>query len=155
MSPAKRSKLIPEIIRKEREALLLRQKGYTFDQIAQSLGYKGESGAREAFRRALLRTLQEPAAEVRELELNRLDALLTIAWDLAISGDLNAMDRVLKIQDRRARYLGLDAPQQSQIEVTSYDGNIIDDQVQRLLQFVSSQRSSELDRAISQAGTDS
>jgi len=149
MSTAKRTKLKPEVIAKERESLILRQQGYTFDVIASRLGYKGESGAREAFRRALLRTLQEPAFEVRELELNRLDALHTVAWDLAMVGDLNAVDRVLKIQERRARLLGLDAPRQAQIEVTTYDGTVIDEQVQLLLEFVNSQRPSVLDRPTS------
>ncbi len=149
MSTAKRTKLKPEVIAKERESLILRQRGHTFDEIASRLGYKGESGAREAFRRALLRTLQEPAFEVRELEINRLDALFTVAWDLAMAGDLNAIDRVLKIQERRARLLGLDAPRQAQIEVTTYDGTVIDERVQRLLEFVNSQRQGELDRPIS------
>ena len=155
MTTAKRTKIKPEIIQKERDCLLMRQQGFTFEEIAHKLAYKGESGAREAFRRALVRTLQEPASEVRELELSRLDALMTVAWDKAMSGDLKAIDRVLKIQDRRARYLGIDAPQQTQIEVTSYDGNIIDSQIQRLLEFVRSERQGELDRPTSSPGTDS
>ena len=155
MSTAKRTKIKAEVIQKERDCLLMRQQGFTFEEIAHKLAYKGESGAREAFRRALVRTLQEPASEVRELELSRLDALMTVAWDKAMSGDLKAIDRVLKIQDRRARYLGIDAPQQTQIEVTRYDGNIIDSQVQRLLEFVRSERQGELDRPTSSPGTDS
>ena len=41
-----------------------------------------------------------------------MDALQHAVWDKALDGDLSAMDRVIKIMDRRARLLGLDAPQQ-------------------------------------------
>ena len=136
MGTAKRTKLDPDVISKERETLILRQQGFTFDEIAQRLGYKGESGAREAFRRALTRTLQEPASEVRELEISRLDRLMTVAWDLAMSGNLNAIDRVLKIQERRARYLGLDAPISRQAEPEYFDTDVIDAEVLRLVRIL-------------------
>jgi hypothetical protein len=145
MSTAKRTKLQPEVIAKERQSLLLRQQGYTFDEIASRLGYKGESGAREAFRRALLRTLQEPASEVRELEINRLDIAQVAIWDRVQNGDLPAIVVLLKIMERRAKYLGLDAPVKAQIEATYYDTEIIDAEVLRLIRILDSQPAPELD----------
>jgi hypothetical protein len=145
MSTAKRTKLQPEVIAKERQSLLLRQQGYTFDEIASRLGYKGESGAREAFRRALLRTLQEPAREVRELEINRLDIAQVAIWDRVQNGDLPAIVVLLKIMERRAKYLGLDAPVKAQIEATYYDTEIIDAEVLRLIRILDSQPAPELD----------
>lgn len=45
------------------------------------------------------------------LELDRLDALTKTLWTAASDGDLMAVDRILKIQQRRAALLGLDAPE--------------------------------------------
>lgn len=54
---------------------------------------------------------QETAAEVRDLELMRLDEMLKGVWEDATSGDPRAVQKVLNIQERRARFLGLDAPE--------------------------------------------
>ena len=53
-------------------------------------------------------TIQESLTDVLELEVARLDALLTAVWDKAVAGKYEAIDRVLKIMDRRAKHLGLD-----------------------------------------------
>src|SRR5262249_7331072 len=50
------------------------------------------------------------AGQVRALELSRLDELHRALWPLGLRGDLQAIDRLLKIAERRARLLGLDAP---------------------------------------------
>jgi hypothetical protein len=66
----------------------------------------------EDLRRALAeRTVQADKAvgEIRDVETQRLDRMHLVAWRQALQGDLAAMDRVLKIQERRARLLGLDA----------------------------------------------
>lgn len=67
----------------------------------------------------------ENAVEVLELELQRLDDLLKGLWPLAARSnpDTKAVDRVLKIMERRARLLGLDAPDRH--EVTGEDGGAI------------------------------
>jgi hypothetical protein len=57
---------------------------------------------------ALQQALQEPAQEVRQIELARLDRLHMAHWPQALGGSADATDRVLKIMDRRARLLGLD-----------------------------------------------
>jgi hypothetical protein len=95
---------------RQTQALELRKAGVTYDAIAQRLGYKGAQGAYEAISAALLRTQQEPAEEVRQLELGRLDKLLTAIWPAALKGEYPAVDRVLKIMERRACLQGLDAP---------------------------------------------
>jgi hypothetical protein len=82
------------------------------------LGYKSASGAEQAVRSAIRKVLQEPAEAVRELEAMRLDALLQALWGKALDGDVLVIDRVLKIMDRRARLLGLDAPTKTQQENT-------------------------------------
>ncbi|MCC6446809.1 MAG: hypothetical protein IT210_25580 [Armatimonadetes bacterium] len=95
---------------KEAQALNLRKQGHTFEQIAEQVGYADRSGAHKAVMRALQRLTNEPAAEARALELLRLDALLLALWPQAEKGDLKAIQSVLNLMARRARYLGLDAP---------------------------------------------
>ena len=58
--------------------------------------------------RELDRAYREPVEMLLQLELDRLDALMRAYWDAALAGDGEAADRVLRIMDRRARYLGLD-----------------------------------------------
>jgi len=56
------------------------------------------------------------AVQVRSLELERLDVyLLAIARDVQ-KGDFLAIDRALKISERRAKLLGIDAPIQLKVQ---------------------------------------
>jgi len=52
----------------------------------------------------------ETAEEIRRLELERLDAMLFAIGPEVRKGSYGAIDRALKIMERRARLLGLDAP---------------------------------------------
>lgn len=97
-------------------ALALRKRGASYDAIAAALGYAGKSGAFKAVLRALHETLVEPTAEVRALELERLDHMPAAVWTAALTGDIPAQQQVLRLMDRRARYLGLDAPSKIDIE---------------------------------------
>lgn len=91
-------------------ALELRKSGVSYEDIARELGYRGRDGAHRAVSAALKRTLQEPADELRRLESERLDAMLFAIAPLVRRGNLEAIDRALKIMERRAKLLGLDAP---------------------------------------------
>jgi hypothetical protein len=48
--------------------------------------------------------------ELRALELDRLDGLWLANWPTAMTGDIPAGQLILKISQRRAELLGLDAP---------------------------------------------
>lgn len=63
--------------------------------------------------RALKKTLQEPADEVRMLEVERLDSLLNGLWQRRHVPEIT--DRILRIMERRAKLLGLDAPVRSDV----------------------------------------
>ena len=105
---------------RERDALDLRTRGYTYERIAEALGIS-TSGAADSVKRALQALkaeTQEKAEEVRDLELRRLDRMLEIAQTAADQGELAAIDRVLRIQERRSKYLGLDAPTRSESHAT-------------------------------------
>lgn len=124
----------PEQVDRERLVLDLRRAGATFDDIATQAGYADPSGAWQAYRRAIGRTLTEAHAdEQRELEAARLDSLQQAIWDRAIAGDLPAVNGVLRIMERRARLLGLDAPARSQVHHEHADADGIDAEVARLI----------------------
>lgn len=90
-------------------ALELRLQGKTYEQIAAACGYRSRSGAYDAVQRELQRTLQEPAENMRTLEVRRLDRLYEAMEAKALKGDTWSVDRCLKIMERRALLLGLDA----------------------------------------------
>jgi len=98
------------LVEKRRQALELRKAGASYEQIAESLGYRSKSGAHDAVTGALRDMLREPAEQVRTLELSRLDDMLMSIWARVRSGDVSAIDRALRLSERRARLLGLDAP---------------------------------------------
>ena len=94
------------------QALDLRLAGYSFEAIGQQLGiskqaaYKHVSTALET-----LHTQTDNSAEqLRALELERLDALLKGCWTAASAGDPESTRVALKVLERRAKLLGLDAP---------------------------------------------
>ena len=103
-------------------ALQLRKAGLPYHAIGQQLG----TTSQYAFKlvKAALEHLRTRCAEatetLRQLELERLDALLMGLWTPASRGDHASIDRVLKIMERRARLLGLDAP--AKVAPTSPDG---------------------------------
>lgn len=125
--PGKLDRLI-KTRERQRQALELRKAGASYDQIARQLGYSNESGAYKAIQTVLQATVQEPSDEMRTLELKRLDQMLIGLWPDAQRGHQGAVDRALKIMERRAAYLGLDAPKRS--ELSGPDGGPIEvDQV--------------------------
>src|SRR5690606_5993712 len=121
----------------------------------EELGYKTPAAACQDFSRALEASIAEQHRSVelyREEELQRLDLLMTEAWavlkrahvtvshgrviydestgqPLPDDGPvLQAIDRILKIQERRAKLLGLDAP--TKIEAITMDA--LDAEIARL-----------------------
>lgn len=100
------------------QALALRREGATFTEIGEALGIN-RSAAHKAVSRALDELAQLAEGEVvslRALELDRLDALQRSVWTQAMDGALPAVDRVLKIMERRSKLLGLDAPIKQEAE---------------------------------------
>ena len=120
-------------VERQRQALELRKAGLTLAQIAERLGYRGAQGADAALKVALKRTLQKPADEHRQLDLERLDSLLRAVWAkgaIIAAGQthippdaLPYWDRILVLLRRRAELLGLNAPVKQ--EVSGPDGGPI------------------------------
>lgn len=127
----------PEQIDKEKRVLELKRSGATWDAIAEVVGYANGSGAFKAYQRAMVRTLQQPADELRNAEIDRLDRLQRAYWFEAIGDRDNppvhkSAEIVLKIIDRRAKLLGLDAPTKIQAEVVTYDASGIEADIERI-----------------------
>jgi hypothetical protein len=146
-----RSKVKPETLEKERKVLEYRRGGLTFDLIAERLGYASASGAHKAYLSACNRIVYEDVVEVRKSEMDRLDIAQAAIWgDLTdtINVDANTRARLvlalIKIMERRARLLGLDMPTKAQVEVSIYDRDTIDDEVNRLVAILNSQPQSTL-----------
>lgn len=136
------------------EAVAMRMSGATYDQIAEALGYASKAAAYVDISRALEASVAEQRRTVelyREEELQSLDVLLAEAWAILkrdhvtvshgriIVDDegnkllddgptLQAIDRVLKIRERRAKLLGLDAP--TKVEAITVDA--LDAEIARL-----------------------
>jgi transposase-like protein len=89
-------------------ALELHLAGATYESIAQAVGYASKSSAHKAVQNAL-DDLGNFQGESAVTELARLDAMLTGIWPKARRGDLQAVDRVLKISERRSVLLAAQA----------------------------------------------
>lgn len=126
---------------REAEAARLRSLGWTYQRIADELGWSNKGDAHHAVSKVLRETVQEAGDDLRALELTRLDALyvaanevlarehVTVSNGRIVSGTngapilddapvLQAIDRLLKIQERRSRLLGLDAPIKKDVSLT-------------------------------------
>jgi hypothetical protein len=107
-------------IQRRADALTLRADGHTFDSIGDELGITRQA-AQQLVTRAISDLPKESIAEVRALESLRLDALQAAIWADAPAVDVRAVDRVLRIMERRARMLGLDLQQadsRERVEIT-------------------------------------
>ena len=129
-----KSKAAPErVTAAERrvKALELRKLGFTYRRIGEQLGVT-ESAAHKMVTTSL-RELNEKSAEnaeeLRRLELERLDEwLLRIAQEIKDGKALGAIDRGIRIQARRAKLLGLDAP--TKVEMSDHDKHLFEEVIQ-------------------------
>jgi len=99
-----------EAVSKDAQCLELRRLGVSYEDISERTGL-APSTVYLAVKRALKKLNDEcleMAEEVRTLELQRLDSMYLSLARRIQAGDLAAIQTALKIQERRARYLGLD-----------------------------------------------
>ena len=94
------------------KALELRKRGMNYTQIGEKLGCNRSTACRYVLSELenLADKCREEAVHVRDLELQRLDDLYLIAYRAISDGnDLAGIDRCLRIMERRAKLLGIDA----------------------------------------------
>lgn len=111
--------MIRALIR-DTQAVRMRVEGKSYPAIAAALHYGHRGNAQRAIQRRLrsMRTdCSEAVTEVRLLENTRLDVALAAIMPKVRDGDLHAIDRLLRIQERRAAYEGLDQPRGLKVEM--------------------------------------
>lgn len=117
--PARNGKVTsPEVAAakvKAAKALELRMEGKTFAAIAEEAGYNSPQAAYDAVKRSLDAITRQPATELLTLDLERLDAMWGIHFLNAQAGDVNALSACMRIMERRAKLLGLDAPAKQEV----------------------------------------
>lgn len=86
----------------EQQVLDLRRAGAGFDQIKEALGITDEE-ARTLYVAAIA---NGDHGFDSDLEVERLDKMLLGVWTKASRGDLSAVDRVIKISERREKLTG-------------------------------------------------
>lgn len=117
---AERQKLSAQRIKAladQRKALELRRMAWGYQAIADHLGI-GLATAHRHVMDALKEARAQISTEADTLkseDLSRLDAMLAGLWPRASKGEAVAVDRVLKIMERRAKLLGLDAPDRAEV----------------------------------------
>jgi hypothetical protein len=117
--PASKDAHRVEVRERTRKALELRRAGANYDEIARQLGL-AKSTVHAMVHSAMREITREPAEELRNLELQRLDAMMMGLWPNARKGDATAVTAVLRVMERRAKLLGLDAVVKH--ELTGPDG---------------------------------
>ena len=97
------------------DALKLRQVGHTYREIAAQL-FISVSTAHVYVDDALKDLAEQStheAGKLRVLEMSRLDEYMLILGPRILAGDMNAIDRAIKINESRRKLLGIDVPVKS------------------------------------------
>lgn len=107
---------------RRQQAFEMRKKGLPYAEIGKALGISMQAAHRHVttYLQALENKTQEDAREIIRLDMERLDDMLQGLYPDAINGNSAAVDRVLRIMERRAKLLGLDKP--AKVAATSPDG---------------------------------
>jgi hypothetical protein len=90
----------------------LRKAGASYRAIGRALGVSEAQAHRDVHLTLdeLASRERESALQVREIELERLDEMLRALWPAVRRGDTSSISTALRVAERRARLLGLDAP---------------------------------------------
>jgi hypothetical protein len=100
-----------QALENEEKALELRVLGYSYRKIGIAMGLS-KVGAYKIVERAIAKqdkTITESSKRVMALDLARIDEVLPSVMERAKGGSDRAITSLIKLLDRQARYLGLDA----------------------------------------------
>lgn len=97
---------------KRRPALELRVKGYSFQEIADELGYADSGVAHNVVKDELEAARVETVEEMRQIEGARLERAIQAIWPQVLRGDLEAIKTLLQVVRLKARLYGLDTGQE-------------------------------------------
>lgn len=114
------------ILERQIQALELRKAGWPFHKIGVRLGISTSQAFKDvsAQLKQLAALALDNADELRQLELERLDMLIKGLEPMARVGNPGAANSYLRVMERRAKLLGLDAPARQ--EVTGAGGGLLE-----------------------------
>lgn len=105
----------------ERQAFALdfRKSGWSYRDIGKKLTISHEQARRdvESQLKALSKLNEDKADELRALELERLDKMTRSLDRMVEAGNVGAISTMLRVMERRAKLLGLDAPEKKDINL--------------------------------------
>jgi|TARA_Y100000593_G_C4279956_1_gene322230 hypothetical protein len=126
---------------REKQVLELRRAGFSYEVIGKQVGMS-RAGAYKCVKRHMDKIDNECtdlADDVRQLELQRLDEITSTIWPYVIQGQTQYIDRILKVMDRRAKYLGIDAPEKQEVrQEVIEDGSALSELARRLDKYAQS-----------------
>ena len=99
-------KSLAEARLKRARAVALVAEGKSYDEVAREAGYAHRGSAHRAVSRALDEREVQGVELLRQLEGERLDAMLAALWPRIETGDVAAIRTALAITDRRMRLFG-------------------------------------------------
>ena len=104
---------------RRRKALELRMQGLSYKEIGLHLGCTALRAGQLV--RDIMQTriaeLDDLVREQAELQNARLDVAVKALWPEILKGDCDSINALIRVEERRARLHGLDAPQKIQAEV--------------------------------------
>lgn len=80
-----------------------------YEEVAEQLGYKNARTVSTRYHKLISRRLRDSTDAVIDQELDMLDAMANALWPKVAVADIKAVEAMLKVQERRAKYKGLDA----------------------------------------------
>lgn len=112
---------------KRRQALEFRKAGMTYAQIADQVGFSNAGAARKSVLKAFGEVIQEPVAELKTIQVERLNHMLLTLWGKVSQGDETAINTSLRIMDKIDSLMGTEAARQVEVRsdtaVLVIDGN--------------------------------
>lgn len=130
--PQNKAKVRTQTAANRARAVELAVAGATYQQIADELGYANRGTVHRLVTEALAEQWAEGATDRNQLlhrELARLERMTRALWPDVVQGKPDAIHAALRVADRRAKLLGLDAPTKLQHQVTSE----LDAEIEQLL----------------------
>ena len=101
-----------------KKILELRKQGLAVRAIAEKVGRsKSEVGRMLQEQLKSVEADQETKKEVKALQLERLDVWLEGLWKRSKKGDEKAIQTALRIEERRAKMMGTDAPVEQRVKI--------------------------------------
>ena len=89
------------------KAIQLKTQGWTYQQIADEMGYQNRGSVYAIIKQAQSKHLAEGIEYHRDVELGRLNSLQAALWDQAMAGDVSAAHECLRLIIARCRLLRL------------------------------------------------